>query len=120
MAAQTCRPRILDADRGSVAAELAIALPAALLVLALCVGALAAAATQVCLQDAAADAARRLSRGESQARATRAVTDVVDGSRVAAHYGGELICVTAAVDLRVGTLIRVPLTASSCALNGGL
>ena len=57
----------LEAERGSVAAELALAIPAVVLTLLLGVGALGAAAQQVALQDATADAARLLGRGESVA-----------------------------------------------------
>ncbi|MFT4157172.1 MAG: TadE/TadG family type IV pilus assembly protein, partial [Microbacterium sp.] len=57
------RERIGD-DRGAVAAELAIALPAVVLTLLLGAGALGTAARQVALQDAAADAARLIARGE--------------------------------------------------------
>lgn len=106
-------------ERGSVVAELAVALPAVLLALLLGVGALSAAATQVALQDAAADAARLLGRGEDSARAASVVHAVHD-ARMASRDAGDLICVTASVDFRVGRLISVPLYAQSCALGGGL
>lgn len=110
----------LGGDRGSVAAELAVALPAALLAVAFGIGALAAAATQVSLQDAAADSARLLGRGESPARAAGAVRDAVHGASSASRTAGDLVCVTATLDMRIGRLISVPLNASSCALAGGL
>ncbi|MGB4135656.1 MAG: TadE family type IV pilus minor pilin [Microbacterium sp.] len=99
-----------------MAAELAIALPAVLLVLMLGVGTLGAAARQVLLQDATADAARLLGRGDSSTRAFAAVHDVVDGATVGSSVQGDLVCVTARLDLRIGRLIAVPLRASSCAL----
>ncbi|WP_181800730.1 TadE/TadG family type IV pilus assembly protein, partial [Microbacterium sp. H6] len=52
-------PRHAD-ERGSAAAELALALPAVVLALLLGAGALGAASRQVALQDASADAARLL------------------------------------------------------------
>ncbi|MEJ1089000.1 TadE family type IV pilus minor pilin [Microbacterium sp. Mu-80] len=110
----------LRGERGSVAAELAVALPAALLALMLGVGALSAAATQVSLQDAAADAARLIGRGESTSRVAGVVSTAVDGASSVSHATGDLVCVTASVDLRVGRIISVPLRASSCALAGGL
>lgn len=109
----------LGSDRGSVAAELAVALPAVLLALLLGVGALSAAATQVALQDVAADAARLLGRGEGQARAAGVVHAVHD-ARMVSRDTGDLVCVTASADFRVGRLISVPLRAQSCALSGGL
>jgi Flp pilus assembly protein TadG len=56
-----------------VTAEFAVALPAVVLVLVLGVSALSAAGRQVRLQDAAADAARLVGRGEDPARAGSAV-----------------------------------------------
>lgn len=107
-------------DRGSLAAELAIALPAALIAIALGIGALSAAATQVSLQDAAADSARLLGRGESPARAAAAVRDAVAGASSTSRTSDDLVCVTASLDMRIGRLMSVPLRASSCALAGGL
>lgn len=107
------------ADRGSVAAELALALPAVVLTLLLGAGALGAASRQVSLQDAAADAARLLGRGESAAAAEAAVAASVSGAAVSPWHQGDLVCVTARLDVAVGAVIHVPLQASSCALDGG-
>jgi Flp pilus assembly protein TadG len=106
-------------ERGSVAAELAVALPAAVLVLLLGVGALGAAARQVALQDASADAARVLGRGEEEGRAAGIVRTAVPGARVSFGRSADLVCATATVDASIGSIIRVPLRASSCALDGG-
>ncbi|MBO3663755.1 TadE family protein [Microbacterium stercoris] len=105
-------------ERGSVAAELAVALPAVLLVLILGVGALFAASTQVRLQDVAADGARLVARGEPEARAS-AVVAQLDGARTAVSWRGDLVCVTAHATARVAG-VGVPLSAVSCALGGGL
>ena len=109
-----------DAQRGSVAAELALALPAVALTLLLGAGALGAAAQLVSVQDAVADAARLLGRGESDAAAHAAVAASVSGARVTSHARGDFICVTARIDARIGRLISIPLSATSCALSGGL
>lgn len=106
-------------ERGSVAAELAVALPAVVLVLSMGVAALAGAARQVALQDVASDAARLLGRGESSARAFGLIAAGVAGASGSSSLRGELVCVTASAELRVGRLISVPLHASSCALAGG-
>lgn len=107
-------------QRGSVAAELALALPAVLLALLLGVGALGAAARQVTLQDAAADAARLLGRGEGMDRARSVVAAGVPDAAVTSSERGELVCVTAASRFQVGRIVSVPLRATSCALTGGL
>lgn len=109
-----------DRERGSVAAELALALPAVVLTLLLGAGALGAASRQVALQDAAADAARLLGRGEDPGRASSAVTAAVPGASVSSSPSGDLICVTARTDVAIGSVLRLPLQASSCALAGGL
>ncbi|WP_426181245.1 TadE family type IV pilus minor pilin [Microbacterium sp. TWP3-1-2b2] len=110
----------VDGERGSVAAELAIALPAVVLALLLGAGALGAAARQVSLQDAVADAARLLGRGEDAGTAYAAVTASVRDAQVSSELRGDLSCVSARTDAVIGHVIRIPLTASSCALSGGL
>lgn len=99
-------------DRGSAAAEFAVALPAVAVVLLLGAGALSACALQVRLQDAAADAARLAARGDPPDRAS--VT--APGASIGISHDGDLVCatVTASPALPIG-----PLHATSCALDGG-
>jgi len=111
---------VRDGERGSVAAELALALPAVILVILLGAGALGAASRQVALQDAAADAARLLGRGEGESAARRIVTAAVPGAQMSGSSSGDLVCVSAQTDFVVGGVVRVGLQASSCALAGGL
>lgn len=104
-------------DRGSVTAEFAVALPAVVLVIALGVSALGAGARQVRLQDAAADAARLLARGDDHGRAQGAVTAAADGATMSIERSADLVCVTASAP---ATLPGLTLAARSCALAGGL
>ncbi|WP_233486783.1 TadE family type IV pilus minor pilin [Zhihengliuella sp. ISTPL4] len=106
-------------DGGAVAAELALALPAVVLVLLLGVGALAAGSRQVALQDAAADAARLLGRGEDPSSAARVVHGAVPGAGASFGRTDDLVCATATLQVSVGAVISFPLRASSCALDGG-
>ncbi|MET0780280.1 MAG: TadE family type IV pilus minor pilin [Microbacterium sp.] len=110
--------RGLGDDRGSVVAEFAIALPAVAVVLLLGAGALGACAQQVRLQDAAADAARLVGRGEPDGRASAIVASAVAGAGVAIDRRGDLVCVTASAP--AWRVVPVPLSATSCALAGGL
>ncbi|WP_127476297.1 TadE family type IV pilus minor pilin [Microbacterium sulfonylureivorans] len=103
-------------DDGSVVAEFAVAFPAIVLVLLLGLGVLGAGARHVRLQDAVADAARLAARGESSERVLAAVAAVGPGATAATHTEGELVCVTGSV--RAG--LPITLTATSCALAGGL
>src|SRR6478735_6962196 len=96
-------PRLGD-DRGSVVAEFAVALPAVVLVLALAAGALGAGIRQIRLQDAAADAARLVARGESSSRALGVLTDAVPGSEAEISRPGDLVCVAASAPAGFGIL----------------
>lgn len=106
-------------ERGSVTAELALAVPAVVLVLLLGAGALGAASRQVALQDATADAARLLGRGEDEGAAAHAVSAAVPGASMSSSTSGDLVCVSAETDFTVGGFVRVGVRASSCALAGG-
>lgn len=107
-------------DRGSVAAEFAVVLPAVILVLALGMGALATGARQVMLQDAAADAARLVARGEPRGRAEAIIGAAVAGAGAAVERRADLVCVIASAEVRIAGIIPVSLSATSCALEGGL
>jgi hypothetical protein len=117
---EECRTAGRAGDRGSVAAELALALPAVVLALLLGAGALGAASRQVALQDASADAARLLGRGEGADAAERVVQVAVPGAGLSSARRGDLVCATASMTASIGALVRLPLRASSCALDGGL
>src|SRR4051794_27447671 len=98
------------AEHGSVAAELAAAMPAVILVLVLCVGALQALARQVVLADAAAQTARSLARG--------AIPPALPaGAVLSEERSGGAVCVSLRVD---APTLGLPITARSCALDGGL
>lgn len=105
-------------DRGAVTAELAVALPAVVLVLAACLGGLGLGLAQLRAQDAAADAARLLGRGETIASATAIVSRSASGASLSMTEEGELVCARVEVEHRVlGVPLRV--SARSCALDGG-
>ena len=108
--------RRLGDERGAVVAEFAVALPALLLVLLLAAGVLAAGARGVRLQDAAADAARLAARGESADRVHSVVAGAAAGASARIEQRGDLVCVIASAPAG----LPFTLTASSCALAGGL
>lgn len=89
-------------------------LPAILVVLLLVIGALGAGAKSIRLQDAAADAARLVARGEETGRALAPVAAAGGAGEIA--HRGDLVCVTATAPSWPGL---PPLTATSCALAGG-
>ncbi len=106
-------------DRGSVTAEFAVVVPAALFVVLLVVAALLAAGTQVRLEHAAAQAARLVARGEDDSRARSAVTAAVTGARLVIRHEGDLVCAVTTAESGVPLPVP-PLRAESCALAGGL
>ncbi|QNE37612.1 hypothetical protein F1C12_08520 [Leifsonia shinshuensis] len=102
----------MHGERGSVTAEFAAVLPAVLLCLALCVGAIQAAAQQARLLDHAAAAARLLGRGDAAPRPP-------EGAARQVGSAGGLLCVTVTAPSAAGGLGALGLTVSarSCALD---
>lgn len=100
-------------------AELAVALPAIALVLAACLASVQLVAQQVRLTDAAADAARALGRGESEASARTIADRVSGGSRISSWNEGTFVCVALSAP-GAGVLAVIELRAESCAVAGGL
>jgi hypothetical protein len=107
-------------EAGSAAAEFAVALPAVALVLGLCVSGVAVSAQQVRLQDAAADAARVLGRGESAVVAAAHAGGGITGVQLESWVSGELVCarLSAPAAGPIGAT-GLRLQATSCALDGG-
>lgn len=105
-------------DRGSVAAEFAVVVPAVVLVVLLAVTTLAAAGRQVRLEQAAAQGARLAARGESDDRVRTVTAALVDGASVSIRSDGDFACVDATVSPGV-PLPLPPLRATGCAVAGG-
>jgi hypothetical protein len=105
----------IQGERGTVTAEFATVVPAVVLVLVCCLGAVQVAGQRLRLQDAAADAARILARGDPAAEHARAL---VTGSVLTRRDGDGMVCATLRAPAAVagGLLGAVTLTATSCAL----
>lgn len=105
------------ADRGMVTAELAVALPALVVVVAAALGGIAAMTAQVRCADAAATAARLAGRGEPAAVVAAATTAAAPGATL--HLSWSAATVTATVTRRVrgpGALGRVGVTVSESSI----
>lgn len=102
-------------ERGSVTAEFAVVLPAVLLCLALCVGAIQAVTQQSRLSQAAGTAARMLGRGDDPAAAIAWAR----ASGIDHRAEGELLCVRLTAPSGVSGLgsIGVVASAQACAVN---
>ena len=89
-------------DSGTATAELAVVLPAVVLLAASGVWAVAAAAAQLRCVDAAGTGARALARGETAAAVSRAVAEVApDGAAVSISRMGELAVVEVRMTVRL-------------------
>jgi len=102
-------------ERGSVAAEFAVTVPAVVLIIVLAVSALSVGARQVRLEHAAAQAARLAAREESPDRVQAAASALASGATVQTRREGDLVC----ADLSAGVGVPLPLPdlrATSCAL----
>jgi hypothetical protein len=107
-------------DGGSVTAEFATAMPAVILVLALCLAGGQLASQQLRLQDAASAAARVASRGEPESTVAARVRQLVPGASVDRRDRNGMVCVTVALPGALpGVASALTLTASSCALSEG-
>jgi hypothetical protein len=106
-----------SAERGSVTAEFAAALPAVLVVLACCLGAVQVVGQQVRITDAA-DIARLLARGDSAAPAAGLLAAVGPGAALAQDRQGEFVCARLSAPSAFAPFAAAGLTlaARSCAL----
>lgn len=105
---------MLADDRGSVTAEFAIVLPAALLVLGLAVGSIMLATQRLVLSSTAAELARHEARGD-QAAATATHRQLSAGVTVQRGREGALHCVTLSSSPVGGLLSAIKVSAKGCA-----
>ena len=105
-------------DRGSAVAEFAVALPAVLLVLATVLGGVQLGTLQLRLQDAAADAARSLGRGDPASGVTSRIARQVPSARWSVTRPDGLVCAhLAATAAPPAGLLGLTVSATGCALD---
>jgi hypothetical protein len=107
-----------SAERGSITAEFAAALPAVLVVLACCLGAVQVVGQQVRLTDAAADVARLVARGNGAGPAAGLLAAAGPGTTLAQDRQGEFLCARLSAPSAFAPFAAagLTLTARSCAL----
>lgn len=103
-------------DRGAVTAEIAVALPTIVVMLAACIGGVGATTSLLAASDAAADAARLLARGDAPATASAHVRAVLPGASLGVDRRDTIVCATVATAPRV-LGVPLPVSARSCALT---
>ena len=99
-------------------AEFAVAMPAVLLVLATALGGIQLAGLQLRLQDAAADAARGLGRGDPRSTVQQRIESQVPGATLTVTTLDDVVCARlwAAPGWPIG-LTGIQVEATSCALD---
>lgn len=114
-------------DRGSVTAELAMALPAMSLVIAITLGAFALQIERMKLVDVAATAARAVARGESQGSTLALISEMtssksVDDLQITFETRENMSCVVLSRGLKLPGLgdMRFDLSELQCARKMGL
>lgn len=85
---------MLRGERGSVTAEFAAIVPAVLLVLAFALGAIEVVVQQARLTDAAADAARSVSRGDADGAMRARASATVGDATVSVSATADVVCVS--------------------------
>jgi len=106
-----------DRDAGAVAAEFAVALPALVLVLVAALAGTGVAALQVRAEDAAADAARILGRGEAGGAVARHLREQLPGAAWSSSTRDGMVCVRVHVTGAGPAAMFGEIGASSCALD---
>ena len=99
-------------------AEFAIALPAVLLVLLLCLTGVQAASYQLRVTDAASLAARSLSRGDTESEVQGRLAQALPGATLARNDEDGIVCATVSVASRstIASLFIPVASSSSCSL----
>lgn len=112
------RSRGRDGEAGTVTAEFAAIVPAVLLVLAFCLGAVQVVVQQARLTDAAADGARSIARGDLAGTAHANMLTAVGSATVSVDRRIDLVCVTATQRAAgPASLTGVRVTGRGCALG---
>jgi hypothetical protein len=104
-------------DRGAAAAELAVVLPAVVVVLGLCLGAVQTVGQQVALTSAAEEASRSLGRGEGADMAAQRIQGAAKGAAMAVEHPGHAVCVRLTAPSRFGPagVVGIVVSARGCA-----
>lgn len=106
-------------ERGSISAEFAIVMPAVLMLLALCLGVLAAGTTRGRLWDVASQSARSFARGDPAESVSAQARTLLPGVAVSLAGQDELVCATAVIPVAgvVGRFLPLRLEARVCTLR---
>lgn len=111
-------------DRGSVTVEAALGISVLVVVLAMCLGGIGAAVTQIRCADAAREAVRLAGRGDPAGAAAAAARIAPDGASLSLSQSGDLVTASVSAPALGGLLPSIRVSSSSVAaieeeLGGG-
>jgi hypothetical protein len=109
-----------DSERGSVTAELALAMPSVALVLVITLGGFGLQVERLKLVSEAAVAARALGRGEAEADVRSQLAEVDSGLAVKLDYLEDFVCANVSRKFEIAALQSFEVSERQCARKGGL
>ena len=107
-------------ERGSVTAELAIAMPSVVLVLAVSLGGFGLQIERLKLVASAASLARSLGRGDSEQNVRDLASQTDANLNLQFEYLEDFLCVTLSKNLTISSLPGIEVSERQCARKGGL
>ena len=109
-----------ELDRGSVTAELAIAMPSVALVIAVTLAAFGLQVERMKMVSLAATVSRALGRGEDSAVANGLVAQADQSAKLKIDYLTDLVCSTISREFQVASLPPIEVSERQCARKAGL
>ena len=107
-------------ERGSITAELAIAMPSVVLVLAVALGGFGLQIERLKLVASAASFARSLGRGDSEQNIRGLAMETDSKLKLHFDYLEDFVCVTLSNNFAISSLSSIEVSERQCARKGGL
>jgi hypothetical protein len=107
-------------ERGSITAELAIAMPSVVLVLAVALGCFGLQIERLKLVASAASFARSLGRGDSEQNIRDLARETNSNLKLDFEYLEDFLCVTLSKNFAISSLPSIEVSERQCARKGGL
>lgn len=110
----------MSGERGSVTAELAIAMPSVALVIVVTLSAFSLQVERMKLVSLSATVARALGRGEDSEVATGLVAQADSLAKLKIDYLADFVCSTISKEFRIASLPSIEVSERQCAQKAGL
>ena len=107
-------------ERGSITAELAIAMPTVALVIAVTLSAFGLQVERMKLVSLSAAVSRSRGRGEDRVQASDLAAQAEPSAKLTVDYLADFVCATLTKDLKVADLPPITVSERQCARKAGL